>query len=130
MDRRRLTLVNYEIVFEERSFESDSDRSIELWLEPSGMMFLLAPGRRLDVLCQGPAGGQLEIEHHQDGHMAVYSWAGARLSVLESGRAIYAESPEPLFPSLPRSSIRETVELIFGSFEERRRLRRAPKNGV
>jgi hypothetical protein len=104
-----------------RRFVRSPMRPIELWLEPMGMMFRVAPGRELEVVCQGSTLGELEVERHPDGHLALYAWPGARFCVREGGQEVYAE-PEIAteFPTRPGGTVREMIELMFGPFEERR----------
>ena len=104
-----------------RRLVRNSARPIELWLEPMGTVFRLPPGRELEVICQGSRPGKLEQERHPDGHLALYAWPGARFTVLEGGQEVYSESEVSTeFPTRPGGTVREMIELLFGSFEDRR----------
>ena len=76
---------------ETRVFVAMPARTLELWIEPNALVFRLTPGRQLEVTCTGPATGYLEVEHHPQGHIAVYGWSGARFQVRENGRLLFAE---------------------------------------
>ncbi|MFP2961256.1 hypothetical protein ACLEPN_26465 [Myxococcus sp. 1LA] len=96
---------------------------IELWLEPSGMCFSIPPSERLEVICEGPQGGQLEIERHPEGHITVFSWSSAEFTVFKSGVEIYNERGIGAFPCPPQATLRQLIEALFGDFETRRRMR-------
>ncbi|WP_144429684.1 hypothetical protein [Myxococcus hansupus] len=96
---------------------------IELWLEPSGMCFSIPASGRLEITCEGPLGGRIEIERHPEGHLAVYSWPSAGFTVFQNGVEIYNEKGINPFPSLEKASLRQVIEALFGDFDERRRMR-------
>ncbi|MBZ4399178.1 hypothetical protein [Myxococcus sp. AS-1-15] len=108
-------------------FENTRDLPVELELEPEGMPFTVQPGGRLDVFCEGPEEGELELARHPEGHVTLFAWSGASFRVMEGGKEVYASvSPAPGLP--PGLSTKQFVETLFGSFEQRRAMRDEPKN--
>jgi hypothetical protein len=111
--------VDAEHVF--RRVVTSPGKPIELWLEPTGQMFRLPPGRELEIVCRGATSGDLEEERHPLGHIALHAWPGAHFSVYEAGIEIYAEPDGiPEFPTMPGGTVRQMLEMLFGSFETRR----------
>ncbi|NTX05898.1 hypothetical protein [Myxococcus sp. CA040A] len=108
-------------------FENTRDTSVDVWFEPSGMPFKIPPGGRLDVICEGPEGGELEVERHPEGHVTLYAWWGAWFRVVEEGRVVYTEEGMRA-PPLPRGvSMKQMVETLFGPLENRQAMLDKPK---
>ncbi len=108
------------------TFENPGAVAIEVWLEPSGMVLNVLPGERIDVTCASPANGSVEVETHPEGHVAVYAWKGASFSVAQNSAEIYSDQGLPELPLLPNLSMRQTLEVLFGSFDDRRQMRASP----
>ncbi|NVJ28846.1 hypothetical protein HUW62_47415 [Myxococcus sp. AM011] len=108
-------------------FENTRDTSVDVRFEPSGMAFDIPPGGRLDVICEGPEGGELEVERRPEGHVVLFAWWGAWFRVVEQGRVVYTEEGMPA-PPLPKGvSMKRMVETLFGPLENRQATRDKPE---
>lgn len=106
--------------YEDRRTIEGGDPPIQLWLEPSNVAFELGHRRRVEVLCHGPWPGRVEVERSPNGHIVLYAWERATFTVLEADREIFVEE-RPLGLRTPRgTSMRRSVEALFGTFEARR----------
>ncbi|MBZ4411618.1 hypothetical protein K8640_25710 [Myxococcus sp. XM-1-1-1] len=108
-------------------FENTRDTPVELVMEPWGMPYTVQPGGRLDIACEGPEEGELQVKRQAEGHVTLFAWAGATYRVLEGGKEVDSNDlPVPGLP--PGLSTKQFVETLFGSVEQRRAMRDEPED--
>ena len=88
---------------------------LEVWFEPWGMPYTLAPGRSFRVVATSAVRGALEITRGES-RVVVYAGSGATLQVWCDGQLVGDLSYK--FPELPPGmSTRSFVGTMFGSPE-------------
>lgn len=88
---------------------NNTDKAIELVLEPWGMPLQLLPGQEFELIAESPHPGKLEID--RDIVITAYAWSGATLNVYAAGVLVHAQTiAVPEAP--PGTSIREFMASV------------------
>jgi hypothetical protein len=64
--------------------QNGSKKNVRVHVEPWGDEYPLAPGEKLRVTGDGPAGGELEVSWLED-RVVVHGWSGATVKVEQLG---------------------------------------------